>query len=121
MVPATCTTWLGAGYADTDRFRDEIGGAKNTPEQLFADSSLVLRHDHTGTTISFTAKAALQAWQAARVPAVKVLSAQAWMSTREKDVAAHQAVTFDYDWWVTQRAVFLNVVSCSVFMLNVCV
>lgn len=87
--------------ADTDQYREELGKAKNTPEQLFADSHLVLRHEHTGIALSFTAKAALQAWQAAKVPPVKVLSAQTWMSTREKDVAAHQAVSFDYDWTYT--------------------
>ncbi len=89
---------FSAGDADTDQFREELCKAKNTPEQLFADSMLVLRHEHTGIALSFTAKAALQAWQAAKVPIVKVLSAQTWMSTREKDVAAHQAVSFDYDW-----------------------
>lgn len=78
-----------------------MGGTKNTPEQLFAASRLVLRHEHTGTILSFTAKNALQAWGAAKNPAVKVLSAQTWMSSREKDVAAHQAVPFDYDWTYT--------------------
>ncbi|KAL0048686.1 hypothetical protein WJX82_008662 [Trebouxia sp. C0006] len=53
--------------ADTDQFREELGKAKNTPEQLFADSRLVLRHEHTGIALSFTAKAALQAWQAAKL------------------------------------------------------
>lgn len=84
--------------ADTDTFRHEIGGAKNIPEQLFAESTLQLRHEHTGTVLSFTAKAALQAWAAAKLPPVKVLSAQNWLSTRGKDVEAHQAVSFDYDW-----------------------
>ena len=89
---------MGAGDADTDQFREELGGAKSTPEQLFADSRLVLRHEYSGIALSFTARAALQAWKAAKVAPVKVLSAQTWMSTREKDVATHQAVSFDYDW-----------------------
>ena len=89
---------FGTGDADTDRFKHEIGGAKNLPEQLFADSTLQLQHEYTGTIISFTAKAALQAWVAAKLPPVKVMSAQTWMSTREKDVKAHQALSFDYDW-----------------------
>ena len=94
--------WLVfAEDADTDKFRYEIGGAKNTPEQLFANSSLQLQHKHTGLTVSFNAKAALQAWVNAKLPPVKVLSAQTWMSSREKDVAAHQAVPFDYDWWAS--------------------
>lgn len=84
--------------ADTDSFRQQLGGAKNIPEQLFAESTLQLRHEHTGTVLRFTAKAALQVWVTAKLPPVKVLSAQTWLSTREKDVEAHQAVSFDYDW-----------------------
>lgn len=84
--------------ANTDQFRKRLGQVKNTPEQLFANSILKLQHEHTGLVLQFTAFDALQAWDKAKLPAVKVLSAQDWLSTREKDVAAHQAVTFDYDW-----------------------
>lgn len=84
--------------ADTDQFRERLGHVKNTPEQLFANSCLELKHEHTGLTLHFNAFDALQAWDKAKLPAVKVLSAQDWLSTREKDVAAHQAVTFNYDW-----------------------
>ena len=89
---------LGAGDADTDQFREELDGARSTPEQLFADSQLVLRHEHTGIALSFTAGAALHAWKVAKVAPVKVLSAQTWMSTQEKGITAHQAVSFDYGW-----------------------
>ena len=68
---------LGAGDADTDQFREELAGARSTPEQLFADSQLVLRQEHTGVALSITARAALQAW---KVAPVKVLSAQTWVS-----------------------------------------
>ena len=97
---ATCgkSCFVLAGDAHTDQFRAELGEVKNTPEQLFADSQLTLRHNCTGTTLTFTAKAALQAWATAKAPAVKVLLAQDWMNAREKDVAAHQAVPFEYDW-----------------------
>lgn len=75
-----------------------LGGVKSTPEQLFADSFLELRHEHTGTVLRFTALEALRAWDKAKLPAVKVLLAQDWLSAREKDVAAHKPVAFDYDW-----------------------
>lgn len=84
--------------ADTDQFRESLGHVKNTPEQLFANSRLELHHERTGLVLHFNAFDALRAWDKAKLPAVKVLSAQDWLSSREKDVAAHQAVTFDYDW-----------------------
>lgn len=89
---------LAAGDAHTEQFKADLGGVRNTPEQLFADSHLTLHHEHTGLVLTFTARAALQAWAAAKAPAVKVLSAKDWLSAREKDVAVHQAVPFEYDW-----------------------
>ncbi|KAF2294930.1 hypothetical protein GH714_027088 [Hevea brasiliensis] len=52
------------------------------PEMVFGDSSLVLKHDNSGTKIYFNAFDALAGWKQEALPPVEVPAAEKWKFRR---------------------------------------
>lgn len=84
--------------AELDSYKAQLENAKNVPEQLFGDSFLRLSHAASGVCLEFTALDALQAWRKDDRPPVRVGAAEDWLKSRQKDVEASGAVSFEYDW-----------------------
>jgi len=95
-----------------------LDNAKNVPEQLFGESFLRLSHAASGVSLEFTALNALKAWRKDDRPPVRVGAAEDWLKSRQKDVEASGAVSFEYDWcaicYMMGRHVFVHTVQkCS--------
>ncbi|EIE23570.1 TIP41-domain-containing protein [Coccomyxa subellipsoidea C-169] len=87
--------------AELDAYKAELDNAKNVPEQLFGDSFLRLSHTDSGVCLEFTALDALHTWRKDDRPPVRVGAAEDWLKSRQKDVEASGAVSFEYDWTYT--------------------
>ncbi|KAG1667373.1 hypothetical protein FOA52_001433 [Chlamydomonas sp. UWO 241] len=100
----TITTVKGPIIADrdTEAFSKSLGeGTPALPEMTFDRSSVVLVHEASGVSISFSARDALRAWRAEDLPPLQVASAQAWRSSRLNEIEQQQAVQQAYDWTFT--------------------
>lgn len=84
-----------------EQYADQLGGVLTLPEILFGNSSLQLRHNATGITLSFAAFPALQQWKADDLPPLKVAVASEWQAARQQEIQQQQAVVLDYDWTYT--------------------
>jgi type 2A phosphatase activator TIP41 len=71
------------------------------PEQLFADNSLKLVHEASGTCLAFNAVDALKGWKEENVPPLQVNLAKTWQSSRKQEIMRQNAVILAYDWTFT--------------------
>ncbi|KAF2321006.1 hypothetical protein GH714_032609 [Hevea brasiliensis] len=67
------------------------------PEMVFGDSSLVLKHENSGTKIYFNAFDALTGWKQEALPPVEVPAAEKWKFRSKPS----QQVILDYDYTFT--------------------
>lgn len=84
-----------------EEYADRLGGVLTLPEILFGNSSLQLRHEASGVTLTFTAFQALQQWKADNLPPLKVAVAKEWQAARQQEIEKQQAVVLNYDWTYT--------------------
>jgi type 2A phosphatase activator TIP41 len=84
-----------------EEYSDKLGGVLTLPEILFGNSSLQLKHEASGVTLTFNALGALQQWKADDLPPLKVAVASEWQAARQQEIEQQQAVVLDYDWTYT--------------------
>ena len=85
-----------------DACKATLGNVLSVPEQLYGAAFLQLSHQELGVTLEFTARDALWQWRQDGAPAVRVGVADAWMSSRQREVASSGAVAMQYDWWAPE-------------------
>jgi type 2A phosphatase activator TIP41 len=84
-----------------EEYSNKLGGVLTLPEILFGNSSLQLKHEASGLTLTFSAFEALQQWKADSLPPLKVALAKEWQAARQQEIEQQQATVLDYDWTYT--------------------
>lgn len=86
------------GDADSDTIREEIGGARNLPEQLFGSNLLEITHKASGLRIQFSALGALRQWHSANIPPLQLKGARDWKQARAASFETNEIEEVTYDW-----------------------
>ena len=87
-----------AGDADFDSFRQQVGGARNLPEQLFGDNYLEIVHQTSGFRLRLNALDALREWHTRNLAPLQLKHAQQWRQSRAASFEANDIANVTYDW-----------------------